>query len=96
MLRGSVNRMNVGKLFPFREQLAILVFIGALCFFSFAFRIIAIRFQVFPYSILNRDFDELRQLATDPLSDKYLQPLRYDESGAKIHNMDRIMPGATL
>ena len=82
----------------FGERLPVLFFVGAICFFSFAFGVIVIRFQVFPYSVLNRGFDEWRQLAVDPASRNFLRPVHYAEKppGTKIYDPEQIMPGATL
>ncbi|MCH8868291.1 MAG: aryl-sulfate sulfotransferase [Chloroflexi bacterium] len=75
-----------------------LFFIGALCFFPFAYGAIVVRFHVFPFSVLDRGFDELRQQVIDPPSKNFWRPVQYAEKppGARIYDLEQIMPGATL
>ena len=69
--------MKVGGLSSYSEKLPVLFFIGSLLFFSFAFGAIVIRFQVFPFSVLDRGFDELKGLTAGPVGGTYLRPVRY-------------------
>lgn len=87
--------MNAGSLSRYLEKLAPLLFIGSLCFFSFAFGVIAFKFKVFPYSVLQQGIAEFKELTTDEFTLKR-HPVRYDESGVIIRDLEQIMPGSTL
>ena len=88
--------MKIGELSRHTDKLPIIFFIGALCVFSFGFGATVFKFRVFPYSVLNRGFDEWWQLRADPDNRNFLHPVRYDEPGTKVYDPERIMPGATL
>ena len=88
--------MKISALSRYADKLPILFFVGALCIFSFAFGTVVIKFQVFPYSVLNRGFDEWNALTAEPARRSYLRPVRYDESGTKVYDLEQVMPGATL
>lgn len=61
----------------------------------YCFGLVSARIKLLPYYILDRAISQLETLLTKSVP-HYLGFIRYNESGAIIHNNDRIMPGVTL
>ncbi len=77
------------------DDLAKYFFVLSLCILMFVYGYLCRQKFIFPYHHLVAGFHQLEKYI--PLSrPHHLYPIRYSESGVKVHSPDKIMPGITL
>lgn len=77
------------------DKLSKYMFIFSICIFMYGYGFITYKNQLYPYYKLNYVYAQLKNILTVS-KPHHLFPIRYNESGIKVHNRDGIMPGVTL
>ena len=78
-----------------KVNLPFILFIFSLCFLSFILGAVLVRFNVFGSSESDAISRRLTN-ATERPGPHHLFPIRYPDSGVKVHNRDKVCPGVTL
>lgn len=77
------------------DKISKYLFVYSLCFLMYGFGFITYKNQLYPFYKLNYVYAQIKNTLTGSRS-HYLFPIRYKESGVKIRNREKIMPGVTL
>jgi len=87
--------MNFKKFKIYLDILPKYLFVISLCILAFGYGVATNRYKLFPYHIMEQGTTQLKAFFKI-LKEPYLWPIRYNETGVKIYNREKIMPGVTL
>ncbi|MFC1527655.1 arylsulfotransferase family protein [Candidatus Neomarinimicrobiota bacterium] len=77
------------------DRLSKYLFVFALCMLMYGYGYVTSYNKIFPYQILDNAYSELKTYF-NMLKPLHLFPIRYYNSGVKLHNLEQTAPGVTL
>ena len=75
------------------DRLAFTLFIISIVILAFGYGIAVHKFTLFPYSLIESIYQDVRALTQRPHK---LRPIRYDRVGIEVSDRDKVFPGVTL